>query len=206
MDERNKREEAFPEVSTKYKAEDRFAFEQPYHEEAWEEEDIPLSGEINAADTFITGELFRDDPFEKLEGSSNLMEVSEDDPFDTFRADDIPRGSLSSGAAPDTNTEFAGELAPSPGMGTGFAASREDVTESRGDLQEDAPEGNKTFGWVSIILAIASLFYWPAVLGPVAAVFGVIAYIRGNRALGAWSVALGLLALLAFLFLVPYYS
>lgn len=66
--------------------------------------------------------------------------------------------------------------------------------------------GNKTLGWIALIFAIASLFYWPAVLGPAAAIIGVIAYIRGNRALGVWSVAIGLIALLAFLFLIPYYS
>ncbi|MNI86122.1 hypothetical protein D3C73_1431850 [compost metagenome] len=50
------------------------------------------------------------------------------------------------------------------------------------------------------------MFYWPAVLGPVAALFGVVAYIRGSRALGIWSVTLGLVSLLAFLYLVPYFS
>lgn len=64
----------------------------------------------------------------------------------------------------------------------------------------------KSLGWIALIIAIASLFYWPAVLGPAAAIIGFIAYIRGNRALGVWSVAIGLIALLAFLFLVPYYS
>lgn len=199
-----------PGISFHYRddADAEFASEQPYHEDAWEEEDIPLSGEINAVDTFITGEQFRDDPFDKLEGPSDLTQVSEDDPFDAYRADDYAAGAAPTGRG---ETEFAGELAPAPAGSAGFgrvSGERNDAFHAadNGGIQEEVPEGNRTFGWIAIILAIVSLFYWPAVLGPSAAVFGVIAYMRGNRALGAWSVVLGLLALLAFLFLVPYYS
>jgi hypothetical protein len=205
--------EKVPEISVNYNStpEDTFALEQPFHEEAWEEEDIPLTGEINSVDTFINGEQFLNNPFEEFQSTPEQMSLSEDDPFDAYRADEFERDSRLSDPDADTGSEFAGELAPAAGM-NGFTRSREDISRGNyhasdnGGLQEDAPEGNKTMGWIAIIMAIVSLFYWPAVLGPAAAVFGVIAFMRGSRALGTWSVVLGLVAVLAFLFLVPYYS
>lgn len=191
---------------------DAFAFEQPYHEDAWEEESIPLSGEINAADTFITGEQFRDDPFEKLEsGSPEEMDLSADDPFDPYRSDEFARKNGLTRSLEDAGTEFAGEISPLSSYHPGLSVNRQEGNgrfraADNGGIQEDAPEGSKTFGWIAIVLAIASLFYWPAVLGPAAAVVGVIAYLRGNRALGVWSVVLGLIAVAAAVFLIPYYS
>jgi hypothetical protein len=197
-----------------------FAYDQPYHEDVWEEESIPLSGEINATDTFITGEQFRDDPFERLEGPSETMDQSpNEDPFDPYRSDELTRENGLSHELAEAGTEFGGELSPAAGavvnpVAVSPVVSRIDRTTTQenfqaadnGGLQVETPEGNTTFGWVAIILAIASLFYWPAVLGPAAAVIGVLAYLNGNRTLGAWSVVLGLLAIAAHLFLIPYYS
>ncbi|WP_438446252.1 hypothetical protein [Gorillibacterium sp. sgz5001074] len=224
MDEHNAEHDAFPSENrtpgaggAELRADgntseaEAFAFEQPDHEEAWEEESIPLSGEINATDTFITGESFRADPFQDLEEFSEPLDLSADDPFDPYRKDEEMRENALSRKIAGASTEFAGELSPSPGYHPSLMINRQErdgrfQAADNGGIQEDVPEGNKTFGWISIILAIASLFYWPMVLGPAAAVVGVIAYFSGNRALGVWSVVLGLVAIAAAMFLIPYYS
>ncbi|WP_166243759.1 hypothetical protein [Paenibacillus turpanensis] len=54
-------------------------------------------------------------------------------------------------------------------------------------------------GWLALVLAIASLFVWPSVLGPSAIVVGFISYVRGTRALGVWSMVLGLISFVTFL-------
>ncbi|MBD2861765.1 hypothetical protein [Paenibacillus oceani] len=66
--------------------------------------------------------------------------------------------------------------------------------------------GGATIGWIGLVLAIASLFIYPAILGTGGIVLGIIAYVQGSRALGAWSVIIGGIALLSFVVLVPYYT
>jgi hypothetical protein len=61
-------------------------------------------------------------------------------------------------------------------------------------------------GWVAIMLAVASLFVWPAVLGPAAILLGFISWVQGSRALGIWSVVLGVISFIAYIALVPLYS
>ena len=57
-----------------------------------------------------------------------------------------------------------------------------------------------------LFLAIASLFVWSAVLGPAAVVLGFIAWARGSRTLGLWSIAIGVVSFFAYFVLVPFYS
>ncbi len=71
---------------------------------------------------------------------------------------------------------------------------------------ERAEEKPAFLGWLALILALASLFVWPAVLGSAGAVLGFMAVARGQKALGIWSIVLGLIALAAYFLLVPYYS
>lgn len=66
--------------------------------------------------------------------------------------------------------------------------------------------GGATIGWIGLVLAIASLFIFPALLGTAGIVLGIIAYVQGSRSLGAWSVIIGGIALLSFVVLVPYYT
>jgi hypothetical protein len=80
--------------------------------------------------------------------------------------------------------------------------------ESIGSLVADEGEAaaqSYTLGIVALVMAAVSLFFLPAVLGPAAVVVGFAAFVRGNRTLGLWSMALGLLAVAAYYVLVPYY-
>jgi hypothetical protein len=97
--------------------------------------------------------------------------------------------------------EFAGDL----------TAPLEDrhiiqTDEFREDAEARAGAESAWLGWLALAAAIVSLFVWPSVLGPVAVVAGVIAFWRGSRALGIWSVVIGLVSLAAYFILVPYYS
>lgn len=71
---------------------------------------------------------------------------------------------------------------------------------------ETAVTQNAAMGWLALTLAIASLFFWPAILGPSAAIIGFFALTRGNRALGIWSIVIGLISFMAYIVLVPLYA
>lgn len=91
----------------------------------------------------------------------------------------------------DRDTEFGAELAGNPP-----AAKRDSEVNT----------GGQTSGWIGIALAIASMFIWPAILAPSAAVLGFIAWSQGSRALGVWSIVLGIISFVAFLAIAPLYS
>lgn len=116
---------------------------------------------------------------------------------------------------PEADEEFSAEIvSPVPNVRAGgvrrdeelSTQARRDAKGSAGENRQAVTDADRTIGWIALIVAIAAMFYWPAVLGPAAAVIGFIAYARGNRTFGIWAAALGLLALFAFLFLVPYFS
>ncbi len=111
-------------------------------------------------------------------------------------------------------TEFAAEVAPAPPVKDQHlnepednrpeeTARRELPEDARGEAAEDT---DGTIGWFAFILAIASLFIWPAVLGPAGAIFGFVAYRQGNRAFGIWSIVIGLISFLAYTVFVPLYT
>ncbi|MBD0379131.1 hypothetical protein [Paenibacillus sedimenti] len=70
----------------------------------------------------------------------------------------------------------------------------------------DSVRSNKAVGYIALFVALASLFVWPVLLGISGMILGVIAFFFGNRALGSWSIALGLVAVAAYFLLVPYYA
>jgi hypothetical protein len=65
---------------------------------------------------------------------------------------------------------------------------------------------DRTWGWIAIIVSVISLFYSPVILGSAGVILGLIAFFRGNRSLGGWSIAIGLVSVFSYLFLVPYYA
>ncbi|HEX7056959.1 MAG TPA: hypothetical protein VF260_07150 [Bacilli bacterium] len=99
------------------------------------------------------------------------------------------------------DTEFAAEAAPEP-------ITRPPAAEPKrmNGNERNNRIGSATLGWVALILAVAALFVWPAVLGPAGAVVGFFAYMRGSRALGVWSIAIGLIAFIAYVVITPFYS
>jgi hypothetical protein len=108
----------------------------------------------------------------------------------------------------NTNEEFAAEAAvpEAPGRRLNQPEDERPASSPMFTQSGNAGANNKTWGWVALIMAIASLFIWPAVLGPAAAVIGFVAMMRGNRALGIWSIVIGLIAFVAYIALVPYYT
>ncbi|MFF2887748.1 hypothetical protein [Paenibacillus sp. NPDC057967] len=74
------------------------------------------------------------------------------------------------------------------------------------DGEDAVTESNGyALGWVSLVFAIASWFIWPVLMGVTSAVLGFIAYRQGAKALGAWSMTLGLIAVVLNLVIVPFY-
>lgn len=90
--------------------------------------------------------------------------------------------------------EYAGEISP----------SLRPLEKAEEDINTAVP--SRRVGYAAIILAFVSLFIFPAIFGPAAAVLGAYAWIRGNKALGAWSIILGLIALAAYFLLFPLYA
>jgi hypothetical protein len=80
-----------------------------------------------------------------------------------------------------------------------------DVQRSREQSGERASQAGM-LGWIALIVGIASLFFWPALLGSVAIIAGIFAWVRGSRALGSWSIVLGFISVVAYFLLVPYYT
>jgi hypothetical protein len=97
------------------------------------------------------------------------------------------------------------ESAPTKKIRYGDPSDSEPAQAEEFDEARAAPR-NKTLGIVALVLAAISLFFMPAVLGPAAAVVGFAAYLQGNRTLGLWSIALGLISIAAYFLLVPYYA
>jgi len=80
------------------------------------------------------------------------------------------------------------------------------ASRSERDGEDTVTEtGGYALGWVSLIFAIASWFIWPVLMGITSAVLGFIAYRQGSRALGIWSMTLGLIAVVLNLVIVPFY-
>lgn len=173
----------------------------PTHDEEFASEIVNPAPVANTAMTGrISGEDYESDD---LYGEEFGEETYHPLPVVTY--DRKPAVRIEETKKTEEDTEMAGELAQA------IPNAAERVTDRVSSVftsenAEGTPARGKTLGWIGLILAIASLFFLPAVLGPVAAVVGFVAYVRGSRALGVWSVALGMLALLAYLFLVPYYT
>jgi len=158
------------------------------------------------ANTAMTGRIDRDEDFIAVEYDDNEefgQEVAE--PLPTVTYDRKP---FRSEERKEDNgmMEMASEVAHAVPKAADRAMDKVSNVFTTENARGAAPARGRTLGWIGLILAVASLFIMPAILGPAAAVIGFVAYVRGSRALGVWAVALGLLALLAFLFLVPYYS
>ncbi|NDI33700.1 DUF4190 domain-containing protein [Chengkuizengella sediminis] len=97
--------------------------------------------------------------------------------------------------------EYAEEYAPF--NVANFNRERNETIQS--DVEEARDIGaNTTLGIISLVFALASWFIYPLILGPAAAVFGFVAWYQGSRTLGGWSIALGVIAFLAYMVLPLY--
>lgn len=162
-------------------------------ENDWDLEEPKRVKDSNSADTSIDD----DEEFsEELAAGGAAGEA--DPPIDSVHR-----------AIEDSYMEFSGELGPGQAFSSGMAprlgqwTDRERVPATDAGSGEEGKGKNRVSAWIAIILAIGSLMFWPAVLGPAAVVMGVIAYAAGNKSVGVWSVALGLLSVIAYYVLLP---
>jgi hypothetical protein len=94
--------------------------------------------------------------------------------------------------------EYAAEIAPH--------SSNSEKFYRQTDVMDPAQAITKSrgIGYTAIVLALLSLFAWPSFFGPIASVLGYFAYKGGSKALGAWSIILGLISLTAYVLWLPY--
>lgn len=81
-----------------------------------------------------------------------------------------------------------------------------DKAVTREDEDSRSRTNGQAWGWIGLVVAIAALFIYPVVLGFAGIVLGVIAFVRGSRTLGVWSACIGVVALLAYYVIVPFYT
>ncbi|MEC0304130.1 DUF4190 domain-containing protein [Terribacillus saccharophilus] len=98
----------------------------------------------------------------------------------------------------DVNTkrdvETAAEISP--------AEDRYRRTEKEGEQQ--TTDSGKMFGYIALILSVASFFFAPILVGAAGIVFGVLAKRRGANVLGNIALVVSILAIVISLFTAPY--
>ncbi|MBM7565670.1 DUF4190 domain-containing protein [Paenibacillus sacheonensis] len=102
------------------------------------------------------------------------------------------------------NEEAAAEIAVPHASMHDYYPDRTTTRLTNRAVRETKSAGVAT-GWAALILAVLSWIVWPVVLGATAVVVGFIAYWQGARGLGITSITLGMIAVLAYLVLVPFY-
>lgn len=103
---------------------------------------------------------------------------------------DYPRRTL-------THEEYAAEFDTIRGQKMQEQRSSQSAADSSAD-------SGRIVGVIGIVLGVLALFMWTIVLGPVSAVLGYFAYSQGKRTLGAWGLALGVIATLSYFILIPF--
>ncbi|MDR6551339.1 hypothetical protein [Paenibacillus qinlingensis] len=102
--------------------------------------------------------------------------------------------------------EYAAEIAVPHNRGSRRNEPASTVSDEEVAELVEAVTRNKAVGYVALFVALASLFVWPVLLGISGIILGVIAFVMGNKSMGSWSVALGIIAVAAYFLLIPYYS
>jgi hypothetical protein len=65
---------------------------------------------------------------------------------------------------------------------------------------------SRAWGWSALVVSILSLFVLPILFGTAGVILGIIAFFRGNRSLGGWSMAISLVSIFTSVILVPYFT
>jgi hypothetical protein len=105
------------------------------------------------------------------------------------------------------DTEFSAEAGSLPSY-TGRlpdANKRHEAHMYEETTRRASSSASNTVGWIGLVFAILSWFLWPIIMGPTAAALGLYAFSTGNRALGIWSITLGIIAAAVYLVLIPMY-
>lgn len=116
--------------------------------------------------------------------------------------------------------EYAAEVAPPrsayPAFGnrTDKDARAADPINASAEVREDeevhafsgvhARSDDRSLGYLALVLGIMSLFLWPIVLGPAAAIIGFVSYGKGQKTAGAWAIGLGIISALSYFIMIPF--
>jgi hypothetical protein len=65
---------------------------------------------------------------------------------------------------------------------------------------------SRAWGWSALVVSILSLFVMPVLFGTAGVILGIIAFFRGNRSLGGWSMAISLVSIFTSFILVPLFT
>lgn len=110
--------------------------------------------------------------------------------------------------APDLNNQLARDINVKEEMGSDFAVGNPVSYVAREKTDDDVKvkeSGGTALGWVALVFAVVSWLLWPVLMGATSAVLGFMAYRQGARALGGWAIAIGLMAVILSLVIVPFY-
>lgn len=100
------------------------------------------------------------------------------------------------------NEEYAAELSPLPSQLQSTVVGRSDEAQrTTGGVSEGE---DRRVGYIGLGFGVVSLFIWSIILGPIAAVLGYYAYVRGQKSAGAWSMGLGIVSTLSYFILIPF--
>ncbi|WP_282941493.1 hypothetical protein [Paenibacillus sp. RC67] len=105
--------------------------------------------------------------------------------------------------------EYAAEIASTFGPSIQAPVNVRESTKLR---MESATDGERTqdksrwLGYTALAVSVLSMFMFPTLFGSAAIVLGGISYMKGMKALGVWSVILGLISLAGYFLLLPLYS
>ncbi|MFD1904822.1 hypothetical protein ACFSQ7_13420 [Paenibacillus rhizoplanae] len=101
------------------------------------------------------------------------------------------------------NEEYAAELSPLPSMLQSTVVGRSDEAQrTTGGVSEGE---DRRVGYIGLGFGVVSLFIWSIILGPIAAVFGVLCVCqRTKKSAGAWSMGLGIVSTLSYFILIPF--
>lgn len=171
-----------------------------FEQELFEPKTNEFDGSVNAvSDTGGFTNEFADDLDGEYEEEFSPFREAE---VDTTEAMNPSNGSMT--GTEQADEEYAAEVAPAPRALV--QPEKERPMESRAADRESEQTAGAGMGWTALILALASLFLLPQWLGPAAAIVGAIAWTRGSRALGVWSIVIGLISLVSYFILVPLYA
>ncbi|GIQ67996.1 DUF308 domain-containing protein [Xylanibacillus composti] len=175
-----------------------------HDQELFEPKTNEFDGSVNAvADTGRHTNEFADELDGEYEAEFSPFREAE---VNATEAMNPARGSMT-GSARQADEEYAAEVAaPAPRVLTNPEEERPQESRTANREQPEQAQQGAGMGWAALILAIASLFLLPQLLGPAAAIVGAIAWTRGSRALGVWSIVIGLISLVSYFILVPLYA
>ncbi|MEW9701630.1 hypothetical protein [Paenibacillus sp. SI8] len=140
---------------------------------------------------------------------------TDDVPFDKIAKERFQQDQLRMESGLNHKEEYAAEItAPARKItyAEQYRSAKANARDARTDPVEDeeieelveSVTRNKAVGYIALFVALASLFVWPVLLGVSGVILGIIAVFFGNKALGSWSIGLGLVAVAAYFLLIPY--